>query len=52
VESHRSVKHLRLEGKGSKVRYVALAIEPQQLLDDYLATAGHGQNLDGPLFCP
>lgn len=52
VESRRGVKHLRVEGKGSKVRYVALAIEPQRVLEEYLEVAGHGQDLDGPLFRP
>jgi hypothetical protein len=33
---------------------LSLAINPQtaQRIDDYLATAGHGNDLDGPLFRP
>ena len=52
LESRQGVPHLRVLGKGSKVRYVPahpLAIER---IHAYLQAAGHGEDPDGPLFRP
>jgi integrase/recombinase XerD len=46
------VAHLRVEGKGSKVRYVPLHPETQRLVAEYLEACGHRADLEGPLFRP
>src|SRR5262245_9701879 len=46
------VLHLRVEGKGSKVRYVPVHPETQRLIAEYLEASGHRDELDGPLFRP
>ena len=44
---------LRVLGQGSKVRYVpAHPLEPRERIHDYLQAAGHGGDVDGPLFRP
>lgn len=48
----RGVPHLRVFGKGSKVRYVPAHPLAREHIHDYLAAAGHGENADGPLFRP
>jgi integrase len=48
LQSRQGVPHLRVLGKGSKVRYV-LALER---IHDYLQAAGHGEDVEGPLFRP
>ena len=44
--------HLRVEGKGDKVRYLPLHVLAQRLITGYLEAAGHGGELHGPLFRP
>jgi integrase len=46
------VVHVRVEGKGDKVRYLPLHILAQQLIRVYLDAAGHGDDLKEPLFRP
>jgi integrase/recombinase XerD len=46
------VLHLRVEGKGGKVRYVPVHPQTQRLLAEYLDMAGHKEDLDGALFRP
>jgi integrase/recombinase XerD len=46
------VLHLRVEGKGSKVRYVPVHPQTQRLLAEYLDMAGHKEDFDGALFRP
>jgi integrase/recombinase XerD len=46
------VMHLRIEGKGEKIRFLPLAIEASRLIDGYLEAAGHKGELDTPLFRP
>jgi integrase/recombinase XerD len=46
------VMHFRIEGRGDKVRYVPVAMHTQRLIYEYLQTAGHGEDLEGPLFRP
>ena len=44
--------HLRIFGKGSKIRYVPAHPLALQRIDDYLKAAGHSTDTDGPLFRP
>ena len=46
------VPHLRVLGKGSKVRYVPAHPLALERIHDYLQAAGHGEDADGPLFRP
>lgn len=50
VHDRRGVRHLDVLGKGGKTRF--LPVHPHTLarLDAYLVAAGHGDDLDGPLF--
>lgn len=44
--------HLRVEGKGDKVRYLLLHVLAQRLIAAYLQVSGHAGDLHGPLFRP
>jgi site-specific recombinase XerD len=46
----RGVQHLRVLGKGRKKRYIPLHGVAKDLIEDYLKLAGHGSNLNWPLF--
>ena len=46
------VPHLRVLGKGSKVRYVPAHPLAVERIHEYLQAAGHGEDADGPLFRP
>ena len=46
------VVHLRIEGKGGKVRYVPAHPETQRLIAEYLEASDHRDDLAGPLFRP
>lgn len=48
----RDVMHFRIHGKGGKTRYVPVNTRTQGLIYDYMEAAGHGQDVDGPLFRP
>lgn len=48
----RGVPHLRVQGKGGKLRYIPAHPQTLGLVDDYLALAGHGHELEWPLFRP
>jgi len=52
VHLRRGVPHLRVHGKGSKVRNIPLHPGTQELLTDYLETSGHAHEKSGPLFRP
>lgn len=52
IHQREGVVHLRVEGKGDKVRYVPLAVLAQRLITAYLQAAGHAADLKGPLFRP
>jgi len=52
VQRREGVLHLRVEGKGDKIRYVPVAPAAYRLIDEYLAAVGHAGDLDGPLFRP
>jgi integrase/recombinase XerD len=48
----RGVPHLRIHGKGGKLRYVPSHPATLDRINDYLEAAGHRDDLDGPLFRP
>ena len=52
LQSRQGVPHLRIFGKGSKVRYVPAHPLALERIHDYLQAAGHGGDADGPLFRP
>ena len=52
IQERRGVKHLRIHGKGSKIRYIPAHPDSLEAIDDYLTHAGHGQDKDGALFRP
>ncbi len=52
VHERRGVKHLRVHGKGSKLRHVPLHPGSQEKIDEYLQAAGHGGIPSAPLFKP
>ena len=49
-QERRGVPHLRVQGKGGKLRYLPAHPHSLRLVAEYLAVAGHGQDADGPLF--
>lgn len=46
------VPHLRIEGKGDRVRFIPAHPLPVRLIREYLNAAGHGGDLKAPLFRP
>jgi integrase/recombinase XerD len=52
VHLRRGVPHLRVHGKGSKVRNIPLHPATQGLLADYLESSGHAHEKLAPLFRP
>ncbi|MEQ8820972.1 MAG: tyrosine-type recombinase/integrase [Sumerlaeia bacterium] len=52
IEARRGVAHLRVFGKGAKVRYVPLHPATGRLVHEYLEAAGHGEDGGGALFRP
>ena len=50
VRELRGVKHLRVHGKGGKLRNVPLHPGTAELINDYLELAGHGTDAGGGLF--
>jgi integrase/recombinase XerD len=52
LQSRQGVPHLRVLGKGSKVRYVPAHPLALERIHDYLGAAGHGGDAEGPLFQP
>jgi integrase/recombinase XerD len=52
IQQREGVPHLRMEGKGDKVRYLPLHVLAQRLITAYLAAVGHAGELHGPLFRP
>lgn len=49
-QPRRGVPHLRVQGKGGKLRYLPAHPHSLRLVAEYLGVAGHAQELDGPLF--
>ena len=52
AQMRRGVPHLRVQGKGGKLRFIPTHPSSLRLVTEYLAAAGHGAELDGPLFRP
>lgn len=52
IQQRRGVAHLRVHGKGGKVRYVPLHPGTAECIDAYLQAAGHGEDKQGALFRP
>lgn len=52
VHARRGVPHLRVMGKGSKIRYLPLHAGAHELLNDYLDEAHHAADTEGALFRP
>ena len=52
IHQRRGVPHLRVQGKGGKVRNIPLHPGTHELLVDYLEACGHVQEKDGALFRP
>ena len=48
----KGVPHLKVSGKGGKVRYLPLHPGTQGLIHDYFGAAGHGTDENGALFRP
>jgi len=49
IHQREGVPHIRVEGKGDKVRYLVLHELAQRLIAAYLKDAGHAEDLKGPL---
>jgi site-specific recombinase XerD len=49
-QDRRGVAHLRVQGKGGKLRYLPTHPNTLRLVAEYLEMAGHGTELDKPLF--
>ncbi|MFM0268839.1 tyrosine-type recombinase/integrase [Paraburkholderia sediminicola] len=52
IHARRGVLHLRIHGKGNKLRYLPLHAGSAERIHAYLAVAGHGEAPDAPLFQP
>ena len=52
IHERRGVKHLRIHGKGGKIRYVPLHPGSLDRINEYLAAAGHPDDQSGALFRP
>lgn len=52
TDIHSGVPHLRVHGKGSKIRYLPLHAGAHELLNDYLDEAHHAADSEGALFRP
>jgi site-specific recombinase XerD len=50
--ARKGVPHLKVSGKGGKLRYLPLHPGTQALIHDYLAAAGHDSDEHGALFRP
>lgn len=50
--ARKGVPHLKVSGKGGKLRYLPLHPGTQALIHDYLDAAGHGSDEHGALFRP
>lgn len=49
-QERRGVPHLRVQGKGGKLRYLPTHPNTLRLVAEYLDAAGHALELEGPLF--
>ncbi len=51
-QMRRGVAHLRIKGKGGKMRFIPTHPGTLTLIEEYLEAAGHGSDPDAPLFRP
>jgi site-specific recombinase XerD len=51
-QMRRGVAHLRIKGKGGKMRFIPTHPGTLTLIEEYLEAAGHGLNPEAPLFRP
>ena len=51
-QARRGIPHMRVHGKGGKLRYIPAHPDTLRLVAEYLKEAGHGKESDGPLFRP
>jgi integrase/recombinase XerD len=52
MQNRQGVMHFRVMGKRSKIRFIPVHPQAQRLTEEYVAAAGHGADLKGPLFRP
>jgi len=52
IQSRRGVMHLKIHGKGGKIRFVPAHPAALERIDVYLEAVGHKGDLDSPLFRP
>jgi site-specific recombinase XerD len=52
ITQRRGVLHLRVHGKGSKLRYLPLHPGTAEVITEYVEALGHGQDPSAPLFRP
>jgi site-specific recombinase XerD len=52
IHERRGVMHLRVHGKGGKLRYLPLHPNAAGLISDYLSANGHATDKEGALFRP
>lgn len=52
VQQRDGVVHLRVEGKGGKLRFIPAAIRALRLIQEYLEEADHADDIHGALFRP
>jgi integrase/recombinase XerD len=52
IQLRSGVLHLRIQGKGGKIRFVPAHPGTLERINAYLEKAGHRDDLDGPLFRP
>ena len=52
ISLRRGVPHLRIHGKGAKIRYLPAHAGALSRINDYLLEAGHREDLTGALFRP
>jgi site-specific recombinase XerD len=52
IEDRRGVKHLRVHGKRDKIRFLPAHPAALDRIADYLQMAGHGDDINTPLFRP
>ncbi|MBV8055014.1 MAG: tyrosine-type recombinase/integrase, partial [Deltaproteobacteria bacterium] len=52
MQSRQGVMHFRIKGKRDKIRFIPIHAMAQRLIEEYLALAGHGSDVAGPVFRP
>jgi integrase len=52
MQGRQGVMHFRITGKRDKLRFIPIHAMAQRLIEEYLALAGHGSDVAGPVFRP